>query len=116
MGNNRGTGPATSASPDSSAPYNRSRSSRPDTAPGEATLDLEPENAGEFEAAEREIEADFRRRIAGLRRMPRRDRPHALRTAREQRQLALLALHERRARDRHARFLRRRLLKPAPQG
>jgi hypothetical protein len=116
MGNSRGTGPATSASPDSLASDTGSRPSRPDTAPGEATLDLEPDNAGEFEAAEREIEADFRRRIAGLRRMPRRDRPYALRAAREQRQLALIALHERRACDRHARFLRRRLLKPVPQG
>jgi hypothetical protein len=60
---------------------------------------LLPEN-GESEdddAAAREIEAIFRRKLMGLRRLPKRERAAALRAAREERQLALHALRQRRA-------------------
>jgi hypothetical protein len=69
----------------------------------------------EDEAAEAEIEAMFKRRLMGLRRLPRYQRAGALRAAREWRQLALKALRERRATDRHARHMLWRLGLPAPR-
>jgi hypothetical protein len=68
----------------------------------------------EDEGAEAEIEAAFRRRLSGLRRMPRTARAHALRAARLERTLALKALREKRAIARHAILTLRRLRKPAP--
>ncbi len=68
----------------------------------------------EDEGAEIEIEGLFRRRLSALRRMPRYERPHALRAAREWRQLALKAIREKRAAARHAQHLLRRLTMPAP--
>jgi hypothetical protein len=55
---------------------------------------LEP--ADEDEAEEFEIDAEFRRRLSALRRMPRQERPLALLAAREWRRLALKALREKR--------------------
>lgn len=72
------------------------------------------EAAEEGDGAEIEIETVFRQKLAGLRRLPRWDRPHALRAARDCRLAALRALREKRASDRHARHARRRLLAPAP--
>ena len=60
-------------------------------------------------AAEAEIEAMFKRRITGLRRLPRYQRAGALRAAREWRMLELKALREKRARDRHAKYMAWRL-------
>ena len=75
---------------------------------------LELDACEEGNAEEIEIEAVFRRMISGLRRMPKRDRPSALRNAREWRQFALKALREKRANARHANHMRRRLMAPAP--
>ena len=61
----------------------------------------------EDEGAVREITELYRRRLAGLRRMPRYQRAHALRAAREWRRQALRALKEKRASERHARHLLR---------
>ena len=66
-------------------------------------------------AAEAEIEAMFKRRLMGLRRLPRYQRAGALRAAREWRMLALKTLRERRATDRHARHMLWRLSLPAPR-
>lgn len=65
--------------------------------------ELEP--LEEDEGAVREINDLFGRRIAGLRRMPRYQRAHALRAAREWRRQALRALKEKRATERRARYL-----------
>lgn len=54
------------------------------------------------EGAEGEIEKIFRRKIAGLRRLPRRERPAAVQAAKDTRMLALKALREKRARERAA--------------
>ncbi len=63
---------------------------------------LAPEPFEEGVGAELEIVAEFQRRLAGLRRLPRHERAAALRLAREWRQLALKALREKRATARHA--------------
>jgi hypothetical protein len=57
------------------------------------------------DGAEADIDAEFKRRLAGLRRLPKRERGAVLRAAREWRIAALKALQARRACDRHARFL-----------
>jgi hypothetical protein len=72
--------------------------------------------ADDSEAAVIEIEAEFRRKLMGLRRLRRRERALALRAAREWRSFALNALRERRLRDRHARYMQRRHNQlPAPR-
>lgn len=127
MGTERGTGPATPASPALPADEITGRPSHPpsiraafrDAASKEthwrcALPDLEaPE---EDSAGAAEIEATFRLRIIGLRRLRRRDRAPALRAARDWRFLALKALREKRAADRRARyeFWRSRLPGPKP--
>jgi len=68
----------------------------------------------EDEGAVLEIEAVFRRKLMGLRRLPRSERASALRAARDWRQSALKALREKRASERHARHMLRRLCSPAP--
>jgi hypothetical protein len=75
-----------------------------------------PEFDADEEGGAEEIEIDkmYRRKLAGLRHLPRLDRPHARRAAREWRLAALKALHEKRAAERHARRLLRRLQSPAP--
>lgn len=64
------------------------------------------------------IEQEFGRRLAGLRRLPRRERAAALRAAREWRVLALKALRERKAGERYARYLawQAQLQTPRPAG
>lgn len=74
---------------------------------GEATPDSG--TVEDDEGAEIEIEAAFRRKIMGLRYLRRNDRMAALRAARAWRQSALSALREKRAAERHARLMRRRL-------
>ena len=51
------------------------------------------------------IEMEFRRKVSGLRRLPRHARAQALRAAKDERFLALKALREKRQRDRLARYL-----------
>jgi hypothetical protein len=112
--NDRGTGPATSVSPASSA-HEIDNSLKylpvsPGVSPAEAELQrpsyVEAE-IDEGDAAEMEIEAEFRRKLMGLRRLRRRERTQALRAAREWLSFALNALREKRLRDRHARYMQR---------
>ncbi len=73
--------------------------------------DLPSTDAGwpdEGDGAEREIEIEFRRKLAGLRRLPRHERILALLAARAWRSLALNALREKRAIDRHAPYMQHR--------
>ncbi len=74
--------------------------------------ELEP--LEEDEGAVREISELFRRRLAGLRRLPRYQRAHALRAAREWRRQAFRALKDKRATERNARYLFRRQQKLTP--
>lgn len=68
----------------------------------------------EDQGAEREIEGEFRRKLAGLRRLPRHERHHALRAAKDTRLHALRILREKRAWARHAQRALRRLQKLQP--
>jgi hypothetical protein len=94
-GNDRGTGPATSVSPAHSAHQN-------------------DEPVDEGDAAEFEIEQEFRRKLMGTRQIPRRERAQARRAAREWRRLALNALRQKRMHERHARHMLWRLAKSRP--
>jgi hypothetical protein len=69
----------------------------------------------EDETADAEIEAQFKARLMGLRRLPRYQRAGALRAAKEWRMLALKALREKRATDRRARYALWRLGLPPPR-
>jgi hypothetical protein len=93
--NDRGTGPATSASPAHSA----NDSDGP---------------TDEGDAAEIEIENIFKRKIAGARLLPRRERALARREARDWRRLALKALREKRLNERYARHMLRLLARARP--
>jgi len=121
MENDRGTWPATPASPATSAnqkdrlpsevPAQAFRSPAIDTAHrGSDAGGLGP--ADDDGGAEAEIEAMYRTKFAGIRRLPRHQRPLARRAAREWRQSALRALREKRAGERYARLMRGR---PRPQ-
>jgi hypothetical protein len=76
-------------------------------------IPFEPVEEGEAETLE--IEATFRRRLSGLRRLPRHERSAALRAAREWRLFALKALREKRVRERIARYALWRQSLPAPR-
>jgi len=65
----------------------------------------------ETSGAEADIATAYRRKLGGLRYLPRSEKPHALRAAREWRRSALRALREKRAVERHARRKLRQLLK-----
>jgi hypothetical protein len=69
----------------------------------------------EGEAEEIEIDTIYRRKLAGLRRLPKRERPHARKAAKDWRTQALRALRERNAIERHARRVIRRLQAPTPR-
>jgi hypothetical protein len=69
----------------------------------------------EDETADVEIEMMFRRKLMGLRFLPRRQRAAAYRALRQWRFLALKALREKRAADRRARFMLRQQQRPAPR-
>jgi len=71
-------------------------------------------NVEEDEGAELEIEDEFRRKLAGLRRLPRHERPHALRAAKDTRLHALRILREKRAWARRAQRTLRRLKRLQP--
>jgi hypothetical protein len=85
--NDRGTGPATSVSPTPSQANEFEDWPDSDQCYGSHVED----------GAESEIEAEYRRRSAGARRMPKRERRQALKQAREWRSAALVALRERRS-------------------
>jgi hypothetical protein len=126
--NDHGTGPATSASPAASANTNetseKNRSSLPIqlhlarnevTRPGMPSGGLEPDE--DSDGADAEIEVIFRRKIAGLRRLPRRERAQALREAREWLAFARTALRAKKAAARHTRYMlwrQSRLPPPSP--
>ena len=128
MGSDRGDGSATPVPPVSLAIKSEPPAGRPSDPPVRFSFSSAAvtevtrqdfhsaglEAAEEGDGAEIEIETVFRQKLAGLRRLPRRDRPHVLTAAREWRQAALRALKEKRAIDRHERYQRRRLLAPAP--
>jgi hypothetical protein len=65
---------------------------------------IEPDEPGEVE-----IEMTFRRTIAGLRRLPRRERPAAVQAAKDTRMMALKVLREKRAYKRQAEYMLRKL-------
>jgi hypothetical protein len=104
MGTDRGTGPAT---PESRAHLANEMN---DLIKFPA---FEPVEEGD--AAATEIEATYRARLIGLRRLPRYQRAQARRAAREWRLLALRALREKRARERHANYVVWHRQLPAPR-
>jgi len=126
-GNERGTGPATFGSPVYLAAHT-SELHRGTDAPVRARLrDLATDHMAEDRlslsatpyvdedaGAEATIEEEFGRKLIGLRRLPKRERAQALRSARETRCLALKALSEKRATARRAwvRLQRQRRLVP----
>jgi hypothetical protein len=121
MGNDRGAGPAEPSPPDypankierqfedhSATPARRDWAVAAELAQRRDRSD-ESEPVEDGDGAEIEIETDFGRRLAGVRRLPWRERAAARRAAREWRLGALKALREKRATARHARFTLRRL-------
>lgn len=110
-GNNHGTLPATLVSPAPSASKNQEQSpiadqlhavrpSNPEeelrpVRPGQACGEAPACAGGDTEADG--IEADFQRKLTGLRRLPRHERALALRMARDARTVALRLLKQRRA-------------------
>jgi hypothetical protein len=128
MGNERGTGPATSVSPVS--PANK-KGEAPESRTPPFIHRVLTKTAAEIthvgcrrpnpsfvdpdEAAEIEIEAIYRRAIAGLRQLPRRERPYAMRVAKDALMFALKALREKRATKRHGEHMLRKLkAEPVP--
>jgi hypothetical protein len=69
----------------------------------------------EDETADVEIEMMFRRKLMGLRFLPRRQRPAAYRALRQWRFLALRALREKRAAERRARLKLGQQQRPSPR-
>jgi hypothetical protein len=123
--NDRGTGPATSVSPAPSAHENdkaieyRSLVESKLSAT-ESELQLLPmpsiELVDEDDAADVDIDTIFKRKLMGLRLLPRRERAQAYRAAKEWRRAALKALGEKRRCDRHARYMLRQLTRIRPSG
>jgi hypothetical protein len=68
----------------------------------------------EDDAAETEVEITFRRKLAGIRFLPRHQRAQALRSLIDWRRLALKVLREKRAGDRRARQALRQMQRPDP--
>ena len=129
MESNRGAGPATLVPPDSLAteiPDDRRSPARSlwrsmdyEVAELEVTRGLggelllpDEECDGDARA---EIDATFQRKLAAIRRLPRRDQSHARRAALEERDHALVALRRKREATRQFRQYLRRLLAPKPQ-
>jgi hypothetical protein len=104
MENSQGSAPATREAPAIPATENYQRPFSP------ASFD-----ATDHDEADSEIEAAFKWRLIGLRRLPRHQRALALRAAREWRAQALKALKERRAIERSARYRLWQLSRPAPR-
>jgi hypothetical protein len=124
--NDRGTGPATSVSPASLAdedqkafeyqPFACAKCHAPavELIHGVASF-AESEPVDEAGSPEGEIQAIFRCWIAGLRRLPKRERSQALRAALEWLWFAEAALREKRLAERNARYrLRQQVRPPAP--
>jgi hypothetical protein len=124
MENSHGTGPATPRSParpasekeepigfQSPVPVFRPAENEPIRG-GSPFIPLEPIEDDDSERIA--IEATFKYRLIGLRRLPRYQRALALGAAREWRQIALKELRERRARERNARYMLWQMRLPPP--
>lgn len=68
----------------------------------------------EADSAELDIQAVYQRKLMGLRRLPKRERAAARQAAKVEKDLAMTALRQRRARDRQARQASRRMRLCAP--
>jgi hypothetical protein len=116
--NDRGNGPATFNSPANQANHKGQpiEFNTPARAAHGPPIPFDP--VEENDAAAAEIEAMFKWKLIGLRRMPAHQRAHALRAAREWRLQALLALRKKRARDQQARYVhwRQQLPPTGPPG
>lgn len=126
MANDRGTRSAAPVSPDYPAKTNSRRTGRAAARSifkraavgiaGRRRWSRPALEAGdEFAGAEAGIEDAFHRALMSLRHLPRHERSHALRAAKEQRLLALRSLRDDRGRARNARRLRQRSRAPAPR-
>jgi hypothetical protein len=104
MANDHGSAPATRETPAIPAPENEPTRFSP-AAYGAMEDD---------DAARIEIEAAFKARLKALRRLPRYQRPLALRAAREWRMSAIAELREKRMRERAARSMLWRQQQPPP--
>ncbi len=125
--NDRGTGPATLASPASSANENdKAIEYRPfvESKLGATETDLPRhgipsagfEPVEDDDGSDIDIDTIFRRKLLGLRLLPRRERAQAYRAAKEWRRAALKALREKRLSERHARYMLRQLTRIRPSG
>jgi len=130
MGNSRGTGPATPGSPAYLATQVTDEPQKQTTAAGWSRFDkavrqevtmhfvrpLEIPSMDEDEESSVDIDATFQRKVAGLRYLPPRARAAAYRAARDERDLALRGLRERRAARSHFRKLLLQHAAPTPFG
>jgi hypothetical protein len=123
--NDRGTGPATLVSPAPSAQENdraieyrplveSKRGATETDVPRRAMPSIEP--VDEDDAADVDIDTIFKRKLMGLRLLPRRERAQAYRAAKEWRRAALKALREKRLNECHARYMLRQLKRIRPSG
>jgi len=81
---------------------------------GSRPFAIGPRPADEDDAGEVEIKAIFREKLMALRRLPRHERPAALRAAREWFLMAMKAAREKRARDRYGKYMLWRIQAPRP--
>jgi hypothetical protein len=71
---------------------------------------------GEDDGADVDVDTIFKRKLMGLRLLPRRERAQAYRAAKAWRRAALKALREKRQCERHARYMLRQLKRIRPSG
>jgi hypothetical protein len=125
--NDRGTGPVTSASPAPSADKNDTaieyrpfvefkRSATEIELPRHDNPSAGFESTEKDDASDIDVDTIFRRKLMGLRLLPRRERAQAYRAAKEWRRVALKALREKRTSERHARYMLRQLKRIRPSG
>lgn len=129
MASSRGAGPATPAPPDSPATKIENdkasvarafwqrfafKAAGTEAACGSEALILPDDECDDAISAG--IEDTFRRKLAAIRRMPKRERPHARRAALEDRAMALLALKDKREAMRQFRRFLFRLHGLEPKG
>jgi hypothetical protein len=123
--NDRGTGPATLASPAPSAHENdKAIEYRPLVESKRSATETDVQRGAmpsielvdEDDAADVDIDTIFKRKLMGLRLLPRRERAQAYRAAKEWRRAALKALREKRLIERQARYMLRQLTRIRPSG
>jgi hypothetical protein len=81
--------------------------------PRDGSSRREFEIAEEDDAANIDIDTIFKRKLMGLRLLPRRERAQAYRAAEEWRRAALKALRKKRLSERHARYMLRQQMRMA---